>query len=258
MKLYYLSRLVQLALLSAVVLVGLNVLGLANLLPWFSRISPLMTLTTRLAARQWTPYFAGGVLLAFVGVLFPRIFCGWFCPVGACVDLLDSHLHGSAIKAALPGWWWISSVICAGLVIAAGAGYEVAGFTDPLTITAHTVAVLSPDESARQNQADLATGPINVGIIMVTIFIGVLALTVFGRRTWCKILCPLGAMLGTLAYFGMTRRVVSEKCIKCGLCRKVCKMGAVREGFRQTRRQLCVFCRECVKVCPKNAVGFKW
>lgn len=52
---------------------------------------------------------------------------------------------------------------------------------------------------------------------------------------------------------------VSDACVKCGICEKVCPVGNIgRDGTgRPTFRHHCEQCLACVQFCPKNAINCK-
>lgn len=254
----YIRKIVQFLILLVILLAAFSIVGQASLtLPWMSRFSPLMTISTRLAARQWTPYFCGGVLIGFLCLLLPRFFCGWLCPVGTCIDIVDTLSFAAKRKNLIRSCWLISFLIFTGFFVASVFGYNAAGYIDPLTITAHTASVLNSDESAVTATSYLAGGISDIRFIMLGIFLAILVLTIFGRRSWCRILCPLGGFLGALATVSLKQRIVGSECIKCGKCYKVCKMGAIDTSFEKTVNQLCIYCNKCQNVCPKDVISFK-
>lgn len=258
MILYSIRRLVQVSVLGGILLCWLDFwIPAGAVLPWLPRFSPLMTAATRLIAWQWTPYFAGGVLVAFLSLLFPRFFCGWLCPLGTCIDLTDTLTLARRRGLLLASHWWIACIVCAGLLAAAGMKYDLAGFADPLTLFTHSLAYLGPSQSFLDFQQQFGPGMENIGRVMCGIAAAILLLTVLGRRSWCRLFCPLGAMLGVLSWMGLTHRHVNNDCIHCGKCRKECKMGAISRDGTQTTDPLCIFCNACVKICPKKAVRFE-
>jgi polyferredoxin len=258
MILYSIRRIIQMLTLGGILLCWLDFwIPAAAVLPWLPRFSPLMMVTTRLAARQWTPYFTGGMLIAFTALLLPRFFCGWLCPLGTCIDLTDTITLARKRGMLLASRWWIATIVCAGLIIAAAMKYDVAGFADPLTLVTHTLAYTGFSESFATLQQQLGGGAENLGRVMFGIVGAILMLTVLGRRSWCRLLCPLGGMLGVLSWTGLTRRRVNNECIHCGKCSRECKMGAISRDGLQTTDPSCIFCNACVKICPKKAIRFE-
>ncbi|MBC7288141.1 MAG: 4Fe-4S dicluster domain-containing protein, partial [Armatimonadetes bacterium] len=73
-------------------------------------------------------------------------------------------------------------------------------------------------------------------------------------RFWCRTICPLGALLGLVARWGIWRRVV-EGCVGCKRCAGECKMGAIpRDRPEQTLTAECILCYDCI-VCPKPGIS---
>jgi polyferredoxin len=260
MKLFYLRKAVQLTVLLMILLIAFNVVCEASLaLPWLSRFSPLMTISTRLAARQWTPYFCGGVLVGFMCLLFPRLFCGWLCPIGTCIDLVDTVSFAKKRRTLILSCWTLAFLIFLGLFTASALGYNVAGYADPLTITGHAASAINTlsTEDKPFMSSYYSDAFNNVQIIMSIVFCAILLMTILGRRSWCRILCPLGGFLGVLATVSLNRRSVSSECINCGKCRQVCRMRAIGTDFTKTEDQLCIYCNDCQNICPKKAISFK-
>jgi polyferredoxin len=181
MKLYRFRVLVQLLVLLIIAIITADIIIPAeSVLPWLSRFSPVMTITNRLSAMQWSPYYAGGVLVAFLSMIFPRLFCGWICPLGTCIDITDRLTLAGKRKYAVPSSWKIAFTVFMGLVIASVFHYDIAGFFDPLTIVGNTAMAINSmvtDSTESAFTADYHYYSKMIG----GIFLGTLALTIFGR-----------------------------------------------------------------------------
>ncbi|MCQ2555616.1 MAG: 4Fe-4S binding protein [Clostridia bacterium] len=77
------------------------------------------------------------------------------------------------------------------------------------------------------------------------------------NRAFCKYLCPITVFLKPMSYFSLTRiKCDKEKCVNCGLCKKVCPMDVdITDNSRSRKNGTeCIMCMECAKACPKKAL----
>jgi len=91
----------------------------------------------------------------------------------------------------------------------------------------------------------------------VLLLAGVLTLGLFGRRFWCRCLCPTGALLSLASMLRLRGRTVDASCVNCGRCREVCNFDAVADDF-STCTWACTHCGACTEVCPVDAIHTTW
>ena len=107
--------------------------------------------------------------------------------------------------------------------------------------------------------------PIFTGLmVLLIILFAVSIFLVFDRRTFCRYLCPLSCVIGTVGSTGMVagfRTRDRELCLRCPT--KDCMRGSER-GYpcpwyewpgSATSNVNCGLCTECVKNCPYDNVG---
>ena len=77
------------------------------------------------------------------------------------------------------------------------------------------------------------------------------------NRAFCKYICPITVFLKPMSYYSLFRIKCDEnKCVSCGVCKKVCPMDVdVMDNSRKRKNGTeCILCFECVKSCPKDAL----
>lgn len=77
------------------------------------------------------------------------------------------------------------------------------------------------------------------------------------NRAFCKYICPITVFLKPMSRFSLLRiRCDKEKCVSCGLCRRVCPMDVDMTDNSRKRENgtECILCMECVKSCPHDAL----
>jgi polyferredoxin len=84
---------------------------------------------------------------------------------------------------------------------------------------------------------------------------------VFGRRAWCRHLCPIGALLKVFSLVRPAKvRLKMDDCTACGKCARVCDMEVDVTGelerYGEVRSNNCVVCFKCIEECPQNTIAY--
>lgn len=315
----------------------------------FFLLNPLQWIAASLAAGVVVPGFVFAACAAVAALLFGRVFCGWICPLGTVLDVVD-HLCIANKKRWTPGHrddrttgqsdtgptgqkdtrTKRQPVVSTGsaatlrsfkycllivLLLLALLGIQAAGWLDPISVVTRTFSlsffpaldfyakalkawgILPHDwyEFARDRLGMADIRPIFFlgQTLFFLIFVFICALSLVQKKFWCRNLCPLGALLGTLSSFRLMRieiRISPCKsgttsaggtCTGCGRCVASCKMGAiVTIGAEQHAspvglspnhsgdlnawkpadilNQECIHCQTCVSICPASAVRLRF
>jgi polyferredoxin len=214
--------------------------GFINPLVYF-QLDPLVMGVAAIAERALFAGLLVSLVTIAVTLLFGRVFCGWFCPFGAVIDIGGRLLkvfrrkgrEGEPGAGPAAKYW-----LLAGILLFSLAGVQLAWVLDPFSIFVRTfsfsvhpflnnsvdrgfVAVfehigstawlenfyytLKESVLAANNPSFPNTFPIFL------LFAGIVGLAAVRRRFWCRYLCPLGAVLALAARFTPLRRKV-EAC----------------------------------------------
>ena len=218
---------------------------------------PIGSLQAVLGSREYKfAFYVVGFFLLF-GALLGRLVCGFLCPFGLVQDLLYKIPFARKIKR-VPGDRWLKFVkyfILIGFVILLPLfAVDIIGQGQPWfckyicpsgTLFAG-VPLIAANPPLREALGWLFTWK-------SCILLGVVVLSVFFYRPFCKWLCPLGAFYGLCNKVSVYRLEVDQsKCTSCGACSRVCQMDV--DVFRTPNHAECIRCGDCVAACPHQAI----
>lgn len=284
-------RLTNVRLISQAVFLGLFVFFVWA--TWTSRLGgypvsrlleldPLVALATALSTGYLYRALGWSLLIVGITLVFGRVFCNWICPYGTLHQFMGWLFNIGGTRNRIednryrPAQFFKYAGLTVFLIMAAMGALQI-GLLDPIVLMYRALAtVFAP--ASDQLSVSLA-GRLPEGWVSPTLldalkfapgvpnrifvgsfWIGVLFLVLVAANLWiprffCRVLCPLGALLGVLSRFALFRinRDV-HKCTDCNLCLTRCEGASDPQG--QLRLSECFACMNCIDDCPEDALSF--
>lgn len=222
-------------------------------------LDPLVAISTALAARTWVWSLLFAALMLAVGLLIPRGFCGYVCPLGTLIDLFDWSVarRVTRFRVADDGWWvHLKYYLLAGTLLCSLFGVLVSGFVAAIPVITRGFLFLFEPFQTAASRGWHNVAPLNAGhAVSLGLFFAVLALGFLKPRFWCKYVCPSGAVFSIGNLLRVSERKVEDTCIHCNRCVEICPFDAIKADFT-TRTTDCTLCQTCGGVCPTQAIKF--
>jgi 4Fe-4S dicluster protein/4Fe-4S binding protein/tetratricopeptide repeat protein len=190
-------------------------------------------------------------LLLLVTLLFGRFFCSWGCHMLALQEICRLLLGRIGIRPKLIRSRVLMFVpLYAAFVIYFQPVLERVWFKQPFPTPA---LALESD----QLWAGLP-GPVDAVVILVG---GLLMVYLLGSLSFCKYVCPYGALFRLADTAALGRIRLAGDCDGCGLCTAACTTGVrVHEEvqrFAMVANSGCMRCFECVSACPRRVLAYR-
>lgn len=219
--------------------------------------SSLSTLRYNLGAgqRKFGLYVIGSIIL--MGSLGGRLACGWLCPFGFFQELVYK-IPGPKVKipeklVLFRYFFLFVLVLLMPVLILDTLGLGTPWFCK-LVCPAGTL------------EAGLFLAALNPGIRSqlgwlfawkMLLLVGFLVLMILSQRPFCRLVCPLGTMLGWFNRFSAFRMKVDLKtCIECNACQRACPIDL--KIYKNADDSKCIRCLKCEKVCPVSCITHEW
>ncbi len=259
---------------------------------FFFQLDPLVSLSSFLSGHHLIKGFWWGFILILMTIFLGRFFCGFICPFGTihhAVSNVKPALKGERMVLAnqkTPGqrlkYLLLIIILVGGLI-----GLNLAGLFDPISLLFRALAqAVLPGLGTGLREffnwmanSDLKIlnrlsyrgedllAPIfgyahqayRTAWFIGLIFLIILFLNRIRPRFWCRILCPLGALLGIFSRISILRLEKDEgKCTNCQLCSKNCQGAASPMPGQDWENPECILCFNCFDSCPEDALSFRF
>ncbi|MEM7245407.1 MAG: 4Fe-4S dicluster domain-containing protein [Acidobacteriota bacterium] len=239
---------------------------------------PLVMISTMLSTGYVYRYLGWGLLVIALTLLFGRVFCNWICPYGTLHQFIgwvfDIYKGKQSFERnRYRDLYHFKYGLLIVFLIMSWMGALQIGLLDPICLMYRSVATvfapaadmaLSEVQNAGVHAAWLDNLKFAPGVprrvFVGSFWIGVLITALVGAnvvipRFFCRVLCPLGALLGAISRFSLFRinRDV-HACTDCNLCLTRCEGAADPQGA--VRVSECFSCMNCIDDCPEDALSF--
>ncbi|MBW1764445.1 MAG: 4Fe-4S binding protein [Deltaproteobacteria bacterium] len=181
----------------------------------------------------------------FVSIFLRKSFCGWFCPIGTlseCLWWLGKRFFGKNYR--IPAWldYPLRSL-----------KYLLLGFFVWIILKMSSSDISAFLQSPYYKMSDVKMlyffTRISATTTVVMIFLVLSSLIV--RNSWCRYLCPYGALVGLLALLSPTRIQRNiDTCIDCKSCSEACPYYLPVDRKDRIISPECNGCLDCTLVCP--------
>ncbi|MFH1092549.1 MAG: 4Fe-4S binding protein [Candidatus Omnitrophota bacterium] len=251
----------------------------------FFKFNPLITILTSLSERIVLDGIIQGMLMLALTIILGRFFCGWICPLGTCIDLAGrfrkekGFLNEPKIKRLAGIKYYILAVIIA----AAALGVQILWPLEPITVMARFVSLnfipvftysvdrvfvfllnlLNRPEMLFDFYRSLKASFLGVEIayfphtaVIFLFFMVILGSAYLMKRSWCRVVCPLGALYAVFARIARLKRS-TQGCVLCAKCKAKCPTAAINDDMTYSKSE-CILCLDCIDNCPIgiNRFGF--
>ena len=267
-------------------------LRLSQPVTFFFQLDPLVWLSSLLSGHRLIQGFWWALGLLLLTLFLGRVFCGFICPLGTIhhmVSWTKPSLKGDRMIRAnqkTPGHR-IKYFLLIMLLVGAVMGLNLAGLIDPISLLFRSLAlailpaigtglkelfdVMAASDIKALNYlsygGEALVSPVfgygypayKTAWFIGLIFLVILFLNRIKPRFWCRILCPLGALLGIFSRFTILRLEKDQaKCTDCTLCSRRCQGAASPMPGQTWENAECLLCFNCFDACPEGALSFRF
>ena len=247
----------------------------------FLESDPLVALANALATRALYRGLLWSLAILIPTLFLGRFFCGWICPLGTLNHVVSNirsdKKSGSQLITSnrYRPWQCTKYYLLFALLAAAFFGSALVGLLDPIALTVRSLALsILPawnyalsglshlghaNPAALNILLSLKQAHFRQGFLLGAIIVFILALNLRITRFWCRVLCPLGALLGLVSRWSILGLVKQPtQCGDCKRCLLHCQGGDDPIPGAPWRKAECHLCMNCVADCPEGGIQFRF
>lgn len=232
---------------------------------FFFNLDPLIALTTTLSTHHLYAPLAWSLVILIPTFFLGRFFCSWVCPFGSLHHVVSwlfrprDPLEQVKANRYRPVFQLKYILFFFLLVLCIGNFSDISslqiGLLDPFCLFYRSVSTVLLPAADWPLAKIYPSQPLYQGAWLIgLIFLTLVGLNLVIPRFFCRVLCPLGAMLGLCSRWAVLRVEHKSKCSSAALCQSRCPGACQPHG--RLRLSECMACFNCLDDCPENALTF--
>ncbi|MCD4732069.1 MAG: 4Fe-4S binding protein [Bacteroidales bacterium] len=220
----------------------------------------------------------GFILIFLLTILFGRVYCSTFCPLGTLQDVISfvsKKIRNKKFYEKMRTYNWLrySFLVLVVIFLVFGSvvlvnlldpysnfGKIVSNLLRPIYYSINNVIVFILEKFEIYTLYRVNTKSYNFYSIGVSLaFLGLVGYLSYKHgRLYCNTVCPVGTLLGMISRYSLFKIKLDDSlCTSCGICGANCKSGCIDTKAKKVDFTRCVGCFNCLTVCPSNGVTFK-
>ena len=213
-----------------------------------------------------------------VTALMGRIYCSTLCPLGVYQDIvirirrIFAPKAGAARARDISPWNRTRYAVFTLALVSALAGFmALPALIEPYSVYGRFVTQLvrpalqwavnllaawcdAHDKYWVMGYEVFVAGFLSFWVAVASV-IAVTALAALKGRWFCNAVCPVGTLLSLVSRRPLVKLSIdAQKCVKCGMCARVCKAVCIDVASGKIDNSRCVRCFNCIGACKKGAV----
>jgi len=181
-------------------------------------------------------------------LFFGRVFCGYFCPLGAIQEWIRALGRKIGIKKDFEIPEKIDKYLRYLKYVVLAAVIYFSFYLGDLVFRNY-----DPYNALMHFGNEFEEKIVGYSLLAVVVIISLLT-----KNLWCRYLCPLGAFFSIFKKIGFFKIKRDEStCISCATCNQNCPAGLEIMTAQEVKDADCVSCGKCVKNCPKSSLTLR-
>ncbi|MHC4233951.1 MAG: 4Fe-4S dicluster domain-containing protein [Planctomycetota bacterium] len=235
--------------------------GLRWVVSKFLEVDPLVALATAITTHTVYKGLIWSLVILIPTLFLGRIFCNWICPYGIIHQFIGWVFNTRGAKARIEsnryrGMFAIKYYVLIGMLVACLFGSLQIGLLDPIVFVHRAFSINVVPTFNMPAQSFFGDYKLHqLGWFVGGLFLFFVGMNLVIPRFFCRVICPLGALLGVLSRFAFWRiERDPQKCTDCDLCLQSCE--GASDPHTQLRMSECFVCMNCIEDCPHDALSF--